>query len=888
MRLPNTLAALTLFGLVAFAPTAALEASTVGFSQTQYGVDEGGIARLTVTLDRSRDPDLGSTVTVKYKTVPQTASEAPGNQDYTPRPETTLSFAPGETSKQIDIQTTADNAAEGTESFEVILYDPSSNRGTGFAVSLRDRSATVTIFDGDGATVQFSPSTYSATEGSVAILTVSAIRFGDPNTVITVDYATSNGTANSAQDYGPTSGTVTFNAGETQKQVSVNIATDGQIENPENFIVALSNPVNADLNPNGSSTATVNIADVDSGTSTIQFNAATQQVDETAGSIALTVLRSGGLSRPVSVNYQTANGSATAAPTPIPNPTPSPAPDYAEQSNTLNFAAGETQKTITIRIFDDTAVEQDETFTTTLLSPSAGAMLGDPAIANVTIKDDDAGRNSVQFNPTSYAVSETAGNTFAVEVTRSGALSTSASVNYATSNGTATAGADYNSTSGTVVFAPGETQRAIPITILDDRFNESGESFFVTLSDPSGVTIGAGGDTATVTISDNDADVVTIQFSSSSYGASEDDGEASLTVVRSGGVGFAASAQYSTADLSAKAGTDYVATSSTVSFAPGEISKTIAVPVIEDGRPEGSEAFTVMLFGPSSNATVGSPGSATVIIFDDDPPDTATKLGNISTRGPVKSGDEVMIAGFIIAGSAQKDLVLRGIGPSLTQLGVPNAIADPSLTLFDGNGNLLAFNDDHPSNSQADRDTLEAMELTPQDTRESAIVANLSPAAYTAILRGKTNGVGLLEVYDVSRTSFSRFVNISTRSKVERGDNGAMIAGFISGAPPDQPGSAQRLVVRTTGPSLASAGVSDALEDTTLELYRGSQRILLNDNWKTNSQADQQELKANGLAPKNDKESALVVSLEPGSYTAVVRGKDDATGVALVEVYLLQ
>lgn len=719
-------------------------------------------------------------------------------------------------------------------------------------------------------------------------MTVSAIRFGDSNTVITVDYATSNGTANSAQDYGPTSGTVTFNAGETQKQVSVNIATDGQIENPENFIVALSNPVNADLNPNGSSTATVNIADVDSGTSTIQFNAATQQVDETAGSIALTVLRSGGLSRPVSVNYQTANGSATAAPTPIPNPTPSPAPDYAEQSNTLNFAAGETQKTITIRIFDDTAVEQDETFTTTLLSPSAGAILGDPAIANVTIKDDDAGRNSVQFNPTSYAVSETAGNTFAVEVTRSGDLSTSASVNYATSNGTATAGADYNSTSGTVVFAPGETQRAIPITILDDRFNESGESFFVTLSNPSGVTIGAGGDTATVTISDNDADVVTIQFSSSSYGASEDDGEASLTVVRSGGVGFAASAQYSTADLSAKAGSDYVATSSTVSFAPGEISKTIGVPVIEDGTPEGSEAFTVTLFGPSPNAILGSPAKATVTISDDDPPDHTTKLGNISTRGPVKSGEEVMIAGFIIRGSAQKEVVLRGIGPSLTQRGVPSAIADPTVTLFDGNGNLLAFNDDHPSNSQADRDTLESMDLTPQDTRESAIVASLAPAAYTAILRGKTNGVGLLEVYDVSRTSFSRFVNISTRSKVERGDNGAMIAGFISGAPPDQPGSAQRLVVRTTGPSLASAGVSDALEDTTLELYRGSQRILLNDNWKTNSQADQQELKANGLAPKNDKESALVVSLEPGSYTAVVRGKDDATGVALVEVYLLQ
>ncbi|MGZ5024555.1 MAG: hypothetical protein ACXWBS_06800, partial [Chthoniobacterales bacterium] len=156
---------------------------------------------------------------------------------------------------------------------------------------------------------------------------------------------------------------------------------------------------------------------------------------------------------------------------------------------------------------------------------------------------------------------------------------------------------------------------------------------------------------------------------------------------------------------------------------------------------------------------------------------------------------------------------------------------------------------------------------------------------YTAILRGTTNGVGLIEVYDVSSSASSSLVNISTRGKIEKTDNGAMIAGFIIQAPSGQAGSATRVVVRASGPSLQSAGISDALADSTLDLYRGSQLILSNDNWKSNSTADQNELKSLGLAPSNDKESAIITNLDPGSYSAVVRGKNDTTGVGLVEVY---
>lgn len=281
---------------------------------------------------------------------------------------------------------------------------------------------------------------------------------------------------------------------------------------------------------------------------------------------------------------------------------------------------------------------------------------------------------------------------------------------------------------------------------------------------------------------------------------------------------------------------------------------------------------------------LGQVSVATVTITN---PDFSTKLLNISTRGPVQGGNDVMIAGFIAQGDFEKRLVLRGIGPSLTAFGVPSAIQDPTLTLMDANGSQLAYNDDYASNSTDDLDTLAANNLTPEDARESALVASVGPGSYTAILRGKSNGVGLVEVYDLSGTSSTRLVNISTRGKVERGDNDAMIGGFIVAAPQNQPGATQRIVIRAIGPSLKNAGITDALADTTLDLYRGSQLILSNDNWKSSSQADQQALQANGLAPLNDKEAAIVTNLDPGSYSAVVRGKNDTTGVGLVEVYQL-
>jgi hypothetical protein len=233
-----------------------------------------------------------------------------------------------------------------------------------------------------------------------------------------------------------------------------------------------------------------------------------------------------------------------------------------------------------------------------------------------------------------------------------------------------------------------------------------------------------------------------------------------------------------------------------------------------------------------------------------------------------------MIAGFIIQGSSPKQVIIRGLGPSLTQLGVVGALQDPTLDLRDAKGNQIAYDDDYQDNQAA---AIEATDLAPTDDRESAIVATLAPGSYTAILRGKGNGVGEVEVYDLDSTSATHLVNISTRTFVGPDDNTALIGGFIIDG---QVG--QQVLIRAIGPSLGDQGVTGALADPTLDLYRGSQLILSNDNWKT---SDEDAIEATGIAPTNDKESAILVTLDPGSYTAVVRGKNNATGVGLVEVY---
>jgi CSLREA domain-containing protein len=251
-----------------------------------------------------------------------------------------------------------------------------------------------------------------------------------------------------------------------------------------------------------------------------------------------------------------------------------------------------------------------------------------------------------------------------------------------------------------------------------------------------------------------------------------------------------------------------------------------------------------------------------------------TLLANISTRLRVETGDNVLIGGFIITGTQPKRVIVRAIGPSLLLAGT---LANPILELRDSFGGLTASNDNWRSDREAE---IIATGIPPTDDLEAAIVATLpaNNSAYTAIVSGVNNGtgIGLVEAYDLDRTVDSKLANISTRGLVQTGDN-VLIAGTIVLGP-----VTQRVLVRAIGPSLSLEG---KLENPTLDLRDGNGALIRsNDNWRSDQEA---EIMATGIPPSNDLESAIVATLPANgaAYTAIVRGANDGTGVALVEVY---
>ena len=261
-------------------------------------------------------------------------------------------------------------------------------------------------------------------------------------------------------------------------------------------------------------------------------------------------------------------------------------------------------------------------------------------------------------------------------------------------------------------------------------------------------------------------------------------------------------------------------------------------------------------------------------------PIPVTRATNLSTRLLVGTGNDVGIGGFIITGSGPRHLLLRGIGPFLSQFGILNFLSDPSLQVY---GSPPCFQTLTNNNW---RDTQEAEIIAtgraPSNDLESAIVADLAPGAYTAILRGTagTTGVGLVEIYDLSTNQDSRLANISTRGNVRTGDD-IMIAGFILGAASGE----DSIILRGIGPSLYGFLPDNLLADPRLELRDSNGQLIIgNDNWMDDpNQAA--IIQAVGLAPSNNLESAIAATLMPGPYTALLSGMNNGTGVGLVEVY---
>ena len=326
-----------------------------------------------------------------------------------------------------------------------------------------------------------------------------------------------------------------------------------------------------------------------------------------------------------------------------------------------------------------------------------------------------------------------------------------------------------------------------------------------------------------------------------------------------------------------------------ITFNPSSTGpKSATVTISNNDASEGSYQFAIQGNGvPDSDGDGEDDISESISGTDPNNASSVVRSGkqlNISTRLDTQPGDNVGIGGFIISGTAAKTIVVRGLGPSLASAGVVGALQDPTLELHDQGGALIQFNNDWRDSQQTE---IGNTGLAPNDNREAAIVRTLAPGLYTAILRGNgnTTGIGLVEVYDVDPNSASTLANISTRGLVGTGDS-VMIGGEIIGRGLGANGAGSaKVLVRALGPSLPSS-ISNPLQDPTLELHDGNGALIAsNDDWRSSQES---AIQATGVAPPDNREPAILATLTKGVYTAIVRGKNNATGVALFEAYKVQ
>jgi len=309
----------------------------------------------------------------------------------------------------------------------------------------------------------------------------------------------------------------------------------------------------------------------------------------------------------------------------------------------------------------------------------------------------------------------------------------------------------------------------------------------------------------------------------------------------------------------------------TFSFGDGSPDVTQSSPTISHTYKHGGGFFATLTVKDSHGLQSPNVASAEVHV--------AAQLLNLSTRMRVQPGDNVLIGGFIVRGTEKKTVVLRGIGPSLN---VPGKLDDPMIELYDSSGTNITTNDDWKS---GDAQAIQNTGLAPTNDKESAILVALDPGQYTLVMRGKNNssGIGVVEVYDIGLAANARLANVSSRGNIGTGDN-ILIGGFYAGP---QTAAVTGVVFRAIGPSLSNFGVPQPLQDPMLEIHNGNGDLIgSNDDWQSDQKAD---IEAVHLAPSDSRESAIIMRhFDPGPYTAIVRGKNNSSGVGLVEIYDVQ
>jgi len=520
----------------------------------------------------------------------------------------TLTFADGETAKQITINIVDDSSYEGRKDFNVTLSNLSKNHLDAGSIGSTD-TTTVTIEEDEpvppAGEIAFESGSEWVIEYSDSF-TLNVIRTGGSFGELSVSYSASDISASAGTDFTPVSDVLTFADGETIKAISIELINDDVYEPDETFIVQLSNLIGGGAL--GASTSTVTISDDDPTpeAGVLEVEHENYKVNESALSLSINVIRTGGDFGEVSVDVSSSNSSATAG------------EDYESTIQTITFSDGEVLKSATLYITDDSLYEGDETFHINLSNVN-GSESGNQSTSVITIVDDDEvpPAGVFQFSGTDYSVDEDAG-TVLLTITRTNGSYGSVSVDLNTFDGTAVSD-DYFSITETLFFLDGETSRTATLAILDDSIYEGDKNFSVVLSNITGEATLGNPSTTTVTIIEDDETPPSgkLQLSGSTYSVNEGDGSVKIMVLRTDGSHGDVSVDYSTAANNATTNTDYTSADGTLYFGDSEISQSITVSVIEDDVDEDTENFMVTLTDPH-NALLGSIQSAVVTIEDND------------------------------------------------------------------------------------------------------------------------------------------------------------------------------------------------------------------------------------------------------------------------------
>jgi hypothetical protein len=599
--------------LVNITVTVAPVPGTLSFELSSTSVPENAA---NVTLSVIRTGGDSGEVTIDFNTMDQSAT---ASLDYQAT-SGTLTFADGELSKTIQLTLLDDTKFEGDETFAVELTNPQGGVEIG-TVNIAQVSITENDPVPPAGVLDIAAATYSVAESDASgFVTITVNRSNGSFGQVSVDYTTTDQTATASLDYEATSGTLIFADSELSKTIQVALLDDTIFEGDETFVVEISNPqVGAGLGMVNAAQVTITENDPvpPAGVFNIAASNYTVAENDSNGLIAITVNRSNGNFGQVSVDFTTTDGSAAAG------------SDYQATSGSLSFADGELSKTIDIPLRDDTNYEGDETFNLELSNVQGGAALGIVNIAQVTISENDPvpPAGVIQYSGQEYSASEDEVSSL-ITVTRSSGSFGEVSVDFATSNITAIAGEDYQFTTSTIVFADGETSQVIEVPLMDDLDYEGNETFNVELNNIQGGAVLGSSNTAQVTILENDPvpPAGSLHFSGASYSVAEDNNNIVATVTRAGGSFGQVTADFTTNDGSAVAGSDYTAASGTLTFAEGVISQTITISLMDDSVFEGNESFNIRLSNASGGATLSNPFDTTINILENEPVPAAGSL----------------------------------------------------------------------------------------------------------------------------------------------------------------------------------------------------------------------------------------------------------------------